>query len=189
MINPKQYQNSKINNYHQLFSGKYYKLRVYDQLFNVVGNGIRDIHELQDHLDITNHINYDFVPEKYISGEDLYYMIYDEGMNHNCMYNVKSLYAYFTLREVNSLPKKFRARLINNNYSVYPNFRKEYSIIWCDGVVDFLTDEWKRECKWFYEQCRPIIVNGSPNIYDKPKALTFIDETVNMLTDNIKGLK
>jgi len=185
MITPKQYVYSSINKYSSLYSGKNYKLKIYDHLFNVIGNGISDINDLKFTFNIINHKNYDFVPEKYISGEDLYYVRYE--LNGK----IGTLNEYFTKDEVSIFGPRFTPRLVNTDWSTYPNFRKEYSLIWKDGVIDFLTNEWKRECVWFYNQCFYKIVNRKMVDQDMTNqtisSLTFIQETINMVNESIKG--
>lgn len=166
-------------------------LLVFDQLFNVIGNGISDDEELDEYL---AYKDFDAsLAEKYFTNESLFYGYYKtikygkfeigdaDGCNKGtvlCLESEKHLYPDIVKWVISS----------NAKFNPYPNFQKEYSLVY---RTDFgkLGTEWIRAAKWFYRSCETFFneaetVGYYHNAFPKVKARDnerYISDLVGLL--------
>lgn len=166
LLTPVKCVNLAINTYPSLYAANGYelaKLRVYDHIFNCIGNGIRDTAEYNDYM--RNRRNGVQTPAaKYLSGERLYYgytQVKDMGaelgidderflmpVSESCLNEV------FTESEKADHPevKRWLGFNVTDKFNPYPNFNKQYSTVWRIDT-SILTKEWIDEIIWFYRKC------------------------------------
>jgi len=170
-MTPKQYINNSMNLYPIIYTSNSVtisEMKVADQLFNVIGNGIRDLEEFKEAIRFRKITTRPY-PKKYVSNESLFYgykEIEDKSKDLDVPDEYKDRFKYpvfdsmveglYTKEEKASMPEVVywveKKKL--NHISPYSNFSKKYSIIWKDGVVDFMSDEWLRFAMEYYEYMR-----------------------------------
>lgn len=156
MLTPRQYVLLQVITYPSLYASPSYEESarlVFNQLFNVIGNGVRDQYELLS--TITQQIPDDLEEQaaKYLTGEPCYYGYFKvrdlggyempEGDSIVCIESEKSNHPD-VVYWVNCRYLKF---------TPYPNFNEDYSIVYRSDFLS-LPIEWRNAAKWFYEQCR-----------------------------------
>lgn len=163
--------NVSINTYPTLYASNSLneaKMKVYDQIFNTIGNGIRDSVELQDAYcsnstlkDISKHL-----PNKYISEEKLYQGftgINDEMssiLGENAPDYSTLIDELLTFNEAEDDPEiKVLREFKKHEFTPYPNFKEEYSLFYQDSVK--LPEDWLVELKWFYLSCKEFFLSDS----------------------------
>lgn len=162
LMTPEECVNFNLNQHPSLYASSSYetaKLRIYDHIFNVIGNGIRNTSEFYEYL----HSRVDGIqepPTKYLTSDRLFYG-YTEveefgdaefkltfGKTESCLDEV------FTESEKADHPevKHWMGFNVINDFKPYPNFQKQFSTVWkIDAKV--LTPEWIDEIIWFYQKC------------------------------------
>ena len=155
LMNPQEYVNANVNAYPSLYSGKNSTLRIMDQLFNVIGNGIRDF---EDAITKTRNHKIRKPPKKYLDGSQLFY-VYPEYDEVNIGTQVFKLSKGNPLDEMITEEEKVNypsCHFISNGkyhetFVPYPNFKEEYSIVWTDeNALSIMPDEWKAAAHEFY---------------------------------------
>ena len=151
---PDDYVLSRVNAYPCLYASDSFentKLLVLDQLLNVIGNGVRDAHELRRELRW-----HEFDRERGLrlcSGESVawgYYEVEDWG-NGFLMGRGESISAVLSERHLHpEVVHWLESKPIH--FDPYPNFQKEYSIVW-QGDFLKLNKQWRTAADWFYERC------------------------------------
>lgn len=165
MLSPEQYVYNQVASYPALYHANSYDAaakRVFDQLFNVIGNGV----DLPDELDrpVTDLAK----AEKFLRGENVYYgytEVEDLGrgvivpkrssdQNHLvCVESEKELHPEVILWiDCKDYP-----------WTPYPNFEKKYSTVYEPEFKD-LGNEWIEAAIWFYEECVDFF-NNTPEWY------------------------
>ena len=162
LLTPIKAVNLAINQHPSLYAAAGFelaKLRVYDHIFNVIGNGIRDTEEYCEYM--RNRRKGVQTPlAKYLSGERLHYayMEIEEFEEGDCKFSMpksgSSLDEVFTEAEKADHPevKKWLGFDVSSKFTPYPNFKKEYSTVWKIDT-ELLTEEWIDEIIWFYRKC------------------------------------
>lgn len=160
--------NRSMNVYPSLYSSpsvELSKFKYFDHVFNTIGNGTRSLEEFVDRHTI-NKEDEDVIteyPEKYISEQPLF-MVYKEFTmigNHKSPKNGSDIDGLYTESEVAEMPDTYSTLQINKKYkwdedkefSPYPNFRKDYSMVWNIGVTT-LDDSWTNAAIWYYEKAK-----------------------------------
>lgn len=157
----KQYVHHNVANYHILFASSSYdvsKFSVFDQLLNVIGNGIRSNENLIEHLNIEIVDATRFFKEPVTTG---YYKLIDYGSGYfHADISGESVTCFIS--EKNQYPevKRWVDYELKEEFKMpYPNFTKEYSLVWrCPEFLN-LDSEWKESAIWFYKKAREIISN------------------------------
>ncbi len=150
-----------LNKYPSLYASnsiKLSKLRVYDHIFNTIGNGIRTIDDLYSYLSLED-LDSLIIQEKYVSDIELYRCYFSHD------YKFQQIYLILTEEEANNnslIVDKLKLKKINY-FKPYRNFKKEYSIVWTPEVDLFDLDSLK-EILWFYKECE--LYFYSENKYD-----------------------
>lgn len=165
LLSPTKAVNLWINSYPSRYASddrELSKLRVYDQIFNVIGNGIRDTDEFKQALR-NRRKGVQTPPAKYTSGEPLFWGYtrakeYGEGEYKIAVGDIdSSLDGVFTEEEKQHHPEVkvwVQCRIMGGEegFVPYPNFDKKYSTVWqIDRSI--LTREWIDEIAWFYRKC------------------------------------
>ena len=154
MLSPEQYVHNQVATYPALYHADSYESaakKVFDQFFNVIGNGVYLPEELD--LPVTDLAK----AEKFLRGENVYYgytEVEDLGrgvivpkrssdQNHLvCVESEKQLHPEVILWiDCKDYP-----------WTPYPNFEKKYSTVYEPEFKD-LGKEWIEAAIWFYEQC------------------------------------
>lgn len=169
--------NVAMNMYPSLYGGDSLlsaKFKYYDHIFNTIGNGYRDMKEFKDSHTITSkniHLTQSF-PEKYITGEPLFYAYTEVKERHG--YNIgkqsSSLPGLYTKEELNSMSQVKHAMQTNANYfdeiiifNPYPNFDKDYSFVWED--ISKLDKSWPESALVFYQKCQEYFASDKVSNY------------------------
>jgi hypothetical protein len=172
---PEQFIHHSISQYPTLYASKrgyaVAELHILDQLLNVIGNGVRDNQELREHLSEVEEVELDqryftddlyygyFEVKKFGEGEDAFY--FPEGEPISCVEEDKVKHpdvVHWTLCRGYGEEKPFL-------YNPYPNFRKEYSVIYqCPEFLE-LGDEWLKAAIKFYEYCQQFFVDYAPHYH------------------------
>lgn len=155
--------NWQMNTYPSVFmapSVSLARLKYYDHMFNVLGNGYSwEKRFLSEHdrsqIDPLLLVSY---PEKYTSGVPLYYAFTEmhNGSPGSCLEEI------FTLEETESRADIVCKRLIKNNgeFTPYPNFNKNHSMIW---KMRSMGESWDRAALDYYTQMKDFF--DGPNVH------------------------
>lgn len=173
LMSPEEYFHSNVYEYPTLYAHKnekYAKLKVFDQLFNNIGNGIND--ELLEHLILPKIKNLKKKAIEYIK-----FPLY-EGYKKYTLINDRKIpegdYIVVTEKDKINHPEIVlweELTFIDNNFKTinydtvvwrpYPNFQKRYSLVWETPEFNTLSLEWFETAIWFYEQCDIFFKNHS----------------------------
>jgi hypothetical protein len=178
LLTPEKAVNCYINNHPSRYASSSWeisKLLVYNQIFNVNGNGIRDDAEFKDHLR-NRRKNVHTPPAKYLNGEPLFW-------GYTRLREIKYGDKTFAMVDTDSgLPgvftedeKQYHPEVVKwqdcpriEEFIPYPNFNKNYSIVWrIDTAI--LTPEWIDEIIWFYHKCEEFF--NSDRVHEYHSAL------------------
>ena len=183
MLSPEQYVYNQVASYPALYHADGYESaakRVFDQFFNVIGNGV----DLPEELDrpITDLVE----AEKFLRGENLYYgytevedlgrgvIIPKRSSDNNylvCVESEKALHPKVVLWvDCKDYP-----------WTPYPNFEKKYSTVY-EPEFKYLGKEWIEAAIWFYEECVKFF-NNTPELYAYAYPRKSQRETDNRLYD------
>ena len=202
-MNPEQYVKYQILMYPSLYgcsSLEESKFRVFDQLFNTVGNGIspKTFKKIVEDDLVLSEQDIEKLKE-YTSTDDFAYgYTKDEIMILNGM-KLPKLYgsneSSFIVRQcdIDKHPHIVHWVPFSNNHRflMYPNFYKEYSLCWKHEYVKHLNKKWIEVLIWYYEKCLHLF-NTSENIAEHyPSAYPCKTEkdTQIHLNDFIKMIK
>lgn len=176
MLNPIDYVKHATAAYPTLYyTGDFNRsaMKVYDQLFNVIGNGIRD--DLELHAELSAQLRSDIDYDRYFSELPLsegYTKISQSSLDmmerlrknpHISEEDIQDLVfpdhdsaipGLFTDAEKESHPEVlFWKQLEPSGFSPYPNFKEEYSIVYQSDFKK-LGLEWLDAAIWFYTECQ-----------------------------------
>lgn len=165
VLSPRQYVFRQVADYPTLYYGKSYEecaFKVFDQLFNVIGNGIRDQEEMMEYLSVPPVDEQ--LAKKYMTGEPIYWCYKQvnkwnmgEGEPDKLLESELALVRDQYPLTVDAT-KKLRGE---PEFRVpYPNFQKQYSMVWFDEFLD-LDQEWKDAAIWFYTKCKDFFMTNS----------------------------
>lgn len=122
------------------------KMKIYDSILNVIGNGIRSVEDLYDDISLSD-VELFELKEKYVSEVDLYRCYFTDDR--------RSADYYLVLTEEEANRNQFivsKSKIKKNNFEPYPNFQKKYSIVWTPEIDKFDLPSLK-EILWFYQEC------------------------------------
>lgn len=157
LMTPQEYVNANVNEYPSLYASKNPKLRIMDQLFNVIGNGVVDFEEA---IEYSHKYNVQEPAKKYLDGSDLFFVYpgYSEiniGTKVLKMPKGNPLIEMITEEEKVNYPNCFflKCSKINDDPFVpYPNFLEKYSVIWSDAnALSIMSAEWKAAAFDYYK--------------------------------------
>lgn len=146
--------------------------RVYDQLFNVLGNGLNDKEAVLEELTFVEFNQEE--AKRFITAETLYYGWYEtrtwfgdtelgEGDPITVLEQDKPKYPAIKLWVESS----------QHEYSPCPNFKETYSMVYKDFFAE-LGDDWVKAASWFYTECKKYF-DGDHSSYSRayPKKDAF----------------
>lgn len=142
-----QYIINRIHVYPSLYSGKSYtesKIRVLDQLLNVIGNGIRDNEELTEEMGYINDALTMKDVERYVTGEQLFYGYtrIKEFQNGDKTFSFEDFSSSIDETVLDNDRYKYPdvikwVKCTYYPFNPYPNFQEEYSTIYqCPAYLD-----------------------------------------------------
>ena len=164
-----EYINASIKYHPSLYAGRgtsrvQAEMKVMNQLLNVIGNGIRDNHELAEHLGPHESFS-DSDVKKYLV-DDIYVgyekvKIWGEGTDHEWTFPDGDSLCYVPDRERDQWPTvKYWMKSSVYPFNPYPNFDEKYSTIYqCPDYLK-LGDDWIEKAIEFYIYCRQWIVDN-----------------------------
>lgn len=167
LFTPEDYVLYRVGQYPSLYGAKSFeqaKLRVYDQLFNVIGNGIRDEDELRH--DLKKHRFDRERALKFCNGARVFWG-YKEVKDFGCGF----LMGQGESITVGEFEQDDYPDIIHwqesgfCQWNPYPNFQKKYSAIWFPGFRDVAGDEWVAEAVWYYGKCREWFASNSQDYW------------------------
>jgi hypothetical protein len=168
---PREYVLLSVGTYPTLCSAPTFDevaLKVFEQLFNVIGNGIRDHEELLEHI---AHVEgSDFVTgEKFITSETLM-SGYEKTRIIGKDFEIADGYASVHCLESEMGQHPEIKKWIDSRrypWHPYPNYKEEYSIVYRSNFKE-LGNEWIDAAIWYYEQAQEYmktIPNGYHGAY------------------------
>ena len=173
--------NVSMNQYPSLYTSPNLELsrfKYFDHIFNVLGNGYRDLNEfIQGHtITLENHPLTMGFPRKYI-GEHALYSVSTKNIDYGS-YSMpdhsSTLDNLYTEDEIKSMPEEFYKLQINKHYDFseiprdvhvpYPGFDKQYSMVWKMDMMQ-LDVSWAIEAINFYEKCYEFFNSKDAHFY------------------------
>lgn len=162
-LSPRQYVIQSVVAFPTLYCGRDYDdvaVRVFDQLFNVNGNGICDSKELANH--VRGYPIDEAGTEKYFRGEVAcwgYENVKKFPSGNEYPVGHSSVVA---LESDKHLYPNIKYWLDNTMYdwTPYPNFKEDYSIIYRSNFLTY-GDEWLKAAIWFYERAYAFFMERS----------------------------
>ena len=183
MLSPEQYVYNQVASYPSLYHANSYDAaakRVFDQLFNVIGNGV----DLPDELDrpIVDQVEV----AKFLRGENVYYGYTEvENLGHGVIIPKRSSDDNYLVcvESEKALHPEVLLWIDCKEYpwTPYPNFEKKYSTVYEPEFKD-LGKEWIEAAIWFYEECVKFF-NNTPELYAYAYPRKSQRETDNRLYD------
>lgn len=148
------------------------KLKYLDQMFNVIGNGIRDKAEFIQHISFTaesKHLTE--IPSKYFDGSSLF-RAYNAV---ECIDDFKmpvfgsDIDGLFTEDEINNMPEVAYTRQLKDSKRFspvvpYPNFKKQYSLVWRLDLKEF-DSSWVESAIFFYTAMKEFFESDNAHLY------------------------
>lgn len=217
MLKPDEYVKLRVHEYPISYCKKDFErsaLRIFDQLFNVIGNGIRDDIEL--HVELNGKLDNTVDYNRYFSKEPLYtgYTKLDERMTE-LMSNLKTTIpggedSPVIAEMASHVYKDYNSRIegaylehekINrpdvlvweeiglpnpaHRWSPYPNFQEDYSIIYRSDFKS-LGVEWIDAATWFYKECKTYFAGDCSNYHNAyPTGTPEQDAKLNLDMENM----
>lgn len=146
------------------------RMKYYDHVFNVAGNGYPDLEVFIQRHTITNENKHliDAFPDKYLGQDDLYQVMLKTGEHefeiNGVEYNIKcnrmgqylpELYLYDEVKHLKKISYIAPAYEIKNDSALkpYPNFDKKYSMVWKMDMSQ-LDISWTYAAKEYYEEMK-----------------------------------
>ena len=170
ILTPNQYIALAVTSYLSLYSAnslKELRMKIADQLFNVIGNGIRDHEELLEAITVNDDIVIPELQERYFDGTVFYqgYTKLDEKikkLGFDFPIFDSQVAGYYTEEEKKDHPevvcwsecKKF-------DINLYPNFKEKYSIVYQSDKFKELGQEWIDFAIEYYEFAKEWMNNNS----------------------------
>lgn len=162
-ITPDQYIKETISNYPSLYASfnsyEESKIKVLDQLFNVIGNGIRDDEELMEEM---NFIPTDNIDIDKLLNSDLYYGYYKTMKVHKNREIGEGDFIVIPDDERKNHPDIKLWDKISRDYGFnpYPNFKEDFSTVYKCPIFLTFGDVWISEAIEFYLYCKEWLVNN-----------------------------
>jgi len=167
LMTPTQYVNRAITEFPTLYAGKgttpeTATFRCMDQLFNVIGNGIRDDEELFEFLAANTKKPYDDYDYRLFT--ETISFGYSEVNEHGWGVG-DSIVCVDSDKHLHPEIKKWLDASPIVKIAPYPNFEKEYSTIYQCPAFMTLGKDWLDAAIKFYEKCREFFMSNDVNTY------------------------
>lgn len=140
------------------------KFALYDQIFNVLGSGYKSKQDFFDNFvskeGESNNINYDI--DKFFASETPLYFTYSKldpmfksfGVEAGLSESFIGLLSKDEIEARDDIAATHAGVRKDAPKTPYPNFKKEYSILHKEDDLSFLSNDWLKEAKWFYKECK-----------------------------------
>ena len=194
IITPEQYIDFATYNYPVLYASTSYeqsKLKVLDHLFNVIGNGINETEFYTKPLTKLQTLE----TQKWYSVDKVW-----SGYKRVCITDLSFVFPDYSHLPIYAVEpndceevKLWRESDVSYKFEPYPNFKKEYSLVWKYDMKTF-GNEWIEIAIWFYEKCKEWFeteVKDNSNFYNQydvdqyakyqQKVISFCDKTIEHL--------
>ena len=206
-----EYLIKKVNQYPILFISPSLddaKLRLCDQIFNVIGSGLDEKRDFIKEIKKSKDFRPQEIPEKYINNEPIF-SAYKEKKSYGIGRSGEEIVSpvfeskydgFFSKSEIDELMKNgtitfFMEDEKEHKKSFYPNFQKEYSIVWKVNFSEIGLHSYAEGAKWFYEKAKEFFLSDESNNFhyafpkDKEKREIRVKEMSNWLKkyDNIEN--
>lgn len=174
------------------------KFKYFDHIFNVLGNGYRDLNEFIDGHWIGEHNEHLLAsfPSKYIGSQPLY-TVYTKARKIGNIaipeYDsaIDGLYTESELTELDDVATTVQANLKFSSeppFPVpYPNFIKDYSMVWRMDMSK-LDSSWTQAAIWYYEKVREFF-NSDKTSYYHGALPTDIKQKSRLISDYEKNFE
>lgn len=167
------------------------KIKFYNQIFNVIGNGLNDLDDFINSYTITNnniHLLNSF-DTKYIGTNDLFWAYTEVTDYGDFKFPVmdSNIQGLFTKDELSSMPQVKLTTLLKNNddeWTPYPNFKKKYSLVWNVDLYK-LDSSWSLAAIDFYNHMKDFF--NSDKIYNYHSAYPKNDKKMNSLINDYES--
>lgn len=153
---PDDYVLACVDEYPSLYSASTFeraKLRVYDQLFNVIGNGLS-----------TSDLKYRKFNRdralRFCNGEQAYYGYFKSKKIGDFEMGEGESITVGEWERDNHPEVVFWMDCGYCSWRPYPNFNKQYSIIWESDFKEIAGPKWVAEAVWYYKKCREWLENN-----------------------------
>jgi len=162
---PTQYIKTSLISYPSLYksvSEDDMKMKIFDQLFNTIGNGIDD-DNLAEHLNIKVKSQTDLDEQyKFILENDMYQVFTDDFV-------IFLSDIFKTEESIEKYPKSEFNWEEAEMYdcSLYPNFQSQYSIAYSSPEIFKQSTEWVETIIWYYTKAQDILVERFNSGYTK----------------------
>lgn len=145
------------------------KIKFYDHVFNCIGNSISTLEDFEEHYTIAPHNEnlIHTIPEKYTSGEQLYYAYTDTNFpNFN-----NGINGLFTLAEIEQMPECKRYTPVSKlnirhhvEFVPHPNFSEEYSFVYRFDLTK-IGRSWTTAALEYYRYCKKFFTTPDAQYY------------------------
>lgn len=194
MLTPTEYVNYYLLKYPSLYSASTREkvhFKVFDQLFNTIGNGIWDDEELVEALKLEPVDP--VLAEKFITSETLYYGYYEVDTLSERIAVGKGdwIFVLESEKEQHSDIVKWVKCPMPATFVPYPNFDDKYSLVYRTNFKD-LDPKWHSAAIWYYTKCLEYFNSEKSSTYHYAFPKTFdnpIDEYRNSNEQILSGWK
>ncbi len=150
------------------------KFAIYDQIFNVIGSGYETKEDFFDNFMFKESeqekLNYDI--DKFFASEVPLYFAYSKldpmfksfGVEAGLSESFIGLLSKEEVEKRDDVAATHTGVRRDEPKTPYPNFSKEYSILYKEDDLSFLSNDWLKEAKWFYKECQDFF--KSDRVYD-----------------------
>lgn len=194
--------NVSMNEYPSLYTAnsvKQAKMKYFDHIFNVIGNGYRDLEEfIEGHtINSENEKFIDGFPQKYIGKTPLFYAYteveerggFKMGLSHS------SLPGIYTKEELENMPNVIHTvrangrRMLDDSkgFVPYPNFNKQYSMVW-KMDMEQLDASWKEAAVFYYKEVKKFFESDNVQFYSSAIPKNEVDKEI-MIEDYENAFK
>lgn len=170
--------NMSMNIYPILYSAKTIedaRFKFFDHIFNTIGNGNNTLEDFKANFTInsSNQHLIDSFPSKYITSQPLYTCytkIKDTVGGFHIPDQHSALLGIYTKEEIQKMPEVksyIQANDVKNDdilFIPYPNFQKEYSMIWRYDLTK-IDESWFKAAKEYYLHAKEFFHSDLVNLY------------------------
>lgn len=166
-MTPEQYVQNQILEYPSLYACSSFeesKFRIFDQLFNAIGNGIssKTFKKIVEDDFVLSEQDIEKLKE-YTSTDDFAYGYTEDQLVEWNGQKVPNMYIGTTFIIVPQSKQEQYPHIAhwvpfssNHRYQMHSNFDKEYSLCWDGKYTKYLNKEWIESLIWFYEKCHDL---------------------------------
>lgn len=161
---------------------------VFDQLFNTVGNGIRDTEELNAELAYK-----EFDRERarlFMVGETIWYGYYTVRDLADVKYSIGErcpergmVYCLESEKHLHPDIVKWTRASKNTEIAPHPNFQEKYSLVYKTDFLKLATEQWLSAAQWYYRRAESFFKSDKVGLYYRAYPTNSERETANRLRE------